>query len=192
MTPNKKMAQLHNFPNNATWETSPICIPFELLKMPSWQNLFFFKSFLFGVTIQVDFNHPGSPSLQPHHANGMLLPRSPCQWFWRSNIQWISSHKLKPATPKATTIHPPTHPLPPLPLQRNASATPGLCVFFVEDFQASKGFEGNNIILEDEGNTCQGFFVQQVCPMWQMLVGQFRIFRFRGDCNIDIPITKRR
>ena len=139
-----------------------------------------------------DFNHPGSPSLQPHHANGMLLPRSPCQWFWRSNIQWISSHKLKPATPKATTIHT-THP--PSATTSATAQTPAqrlaFVFFFVEDFPGIKGMKGTNIILEDEGNTCQGFFcstdVSHVANVgWP--ISKFPI-RFRGDFSTTISLS---
>lgn len=71
--------------------------------------------------------------------------------------------------------------------QRQRNAWP-LC-FFCWGFPGIKGMKGTNIILEDEGNTCQGFFVQQMCPMWQMLVGQFRFFRFRGDFSTSISLS---
>lgn len=177
---------LHNFTH--------FCIPFELLKSQAGKTIFWGSHFCLGVTtIQVDFNHPGSPSLRLSPCHGMLLPRSPCQWFWRSNIQWISSHKLKPATPKATTIHPPTHPLPPLPLQRNASATPGLCVFFVEDFQALKGWREQTSFSKIEGNTCQGFFCSTDVSHLANVGWPISNFPISGRFfNIDIPITKRR
>lgn len=160
---------------------------------------FFGESFLFGgvTTIQVDyFNHPGSRipfNIVCHHANGMLLPGDHLQPMGFLEVE------LKPATPRAT-IHPRTTLCLPLPATaRCASALRHATVAFVGFF--CWGFPGIKGV-RDEGNEhpsrrsraipARVFFVQQMCPMWQMLVGQFRIFRFRGDCNNDIPITKRR
>lgn len=156
--------QLHNFTHlHSIWT----------FEKPSWQN------FLFGVTIQVDFNHPGSPSLRLSPCHGMLLPRSPCQWFWRSNIQWISSHKLKPATPKATTIHPPTHPLPPLPLQRYASATPRPLCFFCWGFPGIKGVWREQISFSKMRAIPARFFLFNRCvPCGKCWLANFEISDF--------------
>lgn len=145
------------------------------------------------TTIQVDFNHPGSPSLRLSPCHGMLLPRSPCQWFWRSNIPRISSHKLKPATPKATTIHPPTHPLPPLPLQRGRRNARRLCFFLLRISRHQRGLKGTNIILEDRGQYLPGFFLFNRCAPSANVGWPISNFPISGRLQHRyIPITKRR